>query len=170
VGDRSAVGFLDGAYRVNIGPIVVAPKFELDAENRAAILRLEDAARQLPQIDLPVKHYFAPGVYVREIFMPAGAVVTGRVHLQDGITMVLQGAFRFTDGGEVKEVRAPCTWVSPKGAKKALYILEDCILSGCFANPTDERDVDKLVAMMTTETHEQFLERERLLLADGMGE
>ena len=80
--------------------------------------------------------------------------------------MLLKGAFRFTDGGEVKEIRAPTIWVSPKGAKKALFILEDAVLAGVFVNPDNERDIDVLVKRITAHTHEEFLEHERLL-ADG---
>ena len=143
------------------GPVAVAPEFRLDPNQRAAVLRLEDAIKKLPQVMCPVKHYFAPGVYVREMFIPAGAVLTGRIHLQDGVTMLLQGALRFTDGGEVKDVRAPATWVSPAGAKKAGFALEDSIISGCFANPTDERDLAKIVDLFTCDTHEEFVAHQK---------
>jgi hypothetical protein len=31
-------------------------------------------------IELPIVHRFTPGLYIREIFMPAGALVTSKIH------------------------------------------------------------------------------------------
>ena len=49
-------------------------------EIRRKISALEAVVGQAPQIDFRLKHTFAPGVYCREIFIPAGSVVIGKIH------------------------------------------------------------------------------------------
>jgi hypothetical protein len=47
---------------------------------RAKVEALEDEIAKLPQVDCPVRHYFAPGLYAREMTIPAGVTLTGAVH------------------------------------------------------------------------------------------
>lgn len=44
------------------------------------VLTLQAEVLKLPQIQLETKHYFADGMYAREVFRPAGCVIVGRVH------------------------------------------------------------------------------------------
>ncbi len=43
---------------------------------REAILTLEAQLSALPQVDIPVIHRFAGGIYAREITIPAGVALT----------------------------------------------------------------------------------------------
>lgn len=89
------------------------PDCPVDRESvRANILRLESASRDLPQVDCPLKHHFAPGLYAREIFIPAGSVVVGKIHRHSHINVISQGsAIVVTEFGRM-EVSAPYTFVS----------------------------------------------------------
>jgi hypothetical protein len=49
-------------------------------EAQAHVFALEEINSQKPQVELPLRHFIADGCYVREIFMPAGLDVTGRIH------------------------------------------------------------------------------------------
>lgn len=43
--------------------------------------RLEQAMMNHPAADCPLRHFFTPGLYCREITMPAGAIITSKIHM-----------------------------------------------------------------------------------------
>ena len=108
---------------------------------------LTDCMRRMPQEDCPVKHHFSPGLYLREIFMPAGTVVVGRVHKTEHFNILVQGAARIVhDDGRQEELRAPMVFVSKAGVQKVLYILEDMIWM--TTHVSEETDLPKLELLL----------------------
>lgn len=98
-----------------------------------------------PQVECPLVHRFAPGVYLREIFMPAGSIVIGKIHKTRHFNVVLKGRCHLvSEDGSVVELVAPCTFVSDAGVQKVLYIDEDTVWQ--TVHPTSETDLDKLDA------------------------
>ena len=120
---------------------------------------------KLPQTDAPVTHRFAPGVYLREIFMPADSIVIGRVHKTRHFNVLLTGACLIVHAdGSREELRAPMTFVSEAGVQKVLYILED--MQWQTIHPSDETDLEKLDEMLVEPVPTNILEqRQRALLA-----
>ena len=111
------------------------------------VTRLEAALNQLPQVDCPVRHYFAPGLYAREIFIPKDTVLTGAIHKTENLAVLSQGKLRLvTDDGTV-DISAPHTLTVKPGQKNAAYALEDSVWTNFF--PTTETDTDKLVELLT---------------------
>lgn len=100
---------------------------------------------KLPQTECPLTHRFAPGVYLREIFMPAGAIVIGKIHRTEHFNVLIRGACMIVhDDGSREELRAPLTFVSKAGVQKVLVILEDTIWQ--TIHPTTETDMTRLEA------------------------
>lgn len=121
------------------------------------ILVLENEVKKLEQIKCPLQHYFAPGVYVREITMPKGAVITGAIHKYTHMNIVSTGIVTFTDEHGVRKIDAserPVTFMSNAGSKKALYIHEDTVWT--TIHPTDETDIDKLEKDITVDNYEDL--------------
>lgn len=118
--------------------------------------RLESAIREhLPAVDLPVKHYFSKGVYARELFIPAGTVLTGEIHKHENLNIMSQGDMTvLTDEGP-KRVQAPFTIVSPAGTKRAAYAHTDTVWTTIHG--TDERDVDKIKQEFIADSYDAFL-------------
>lgn len=110
------------------------------------IPKLETGLLQCEQVECPLVHRFAPGVYLREIFMPAGSFVLGHEHVTGHFNVILSGRARVLIDGKVREIQAPFTFKSEPGIRKALYVLEDMIWQ--TIHPTDETDVEKLEAML----------------------
>lgn len=113
---------------------------------RAKILRLQhDMLTTMPvenRIDCPLKHHFAPGVYAREIFIPAGTVIIGKIHKHAHVNIISQGsASVMTEFGEMK-IEAPCTFISQPGTKRAVLAITDVIWT--TVHPTDETDLAKI--------------------------
>ena len=96
---------------------------------------------ELPQIDCPLTHEFAPGVYFRTITMPAGAFIIGAEHVTSHWNLVTKGRVRVMMDGEVQDIVAPHRFVSSPGVRKILYIVEETEWS--TIHPTDETDVAK---------------------------
>jgi hypothetical protein len=97
----------------------------------------------MPQTECPLKHYFAPGVYLREIFMPAKTIVIGKIHKTEHFNIIQKGEVSLIGADGSREVlKGPCTFVSKAGVQKVLYIHEDTVWS--TVHLTDERDLEKL--------------------------
>lgn len=110
---------------------------------------------KLPQKPAPVTHRFAPGVYLREIFMSADSVVIGREHKTRHFNVLLSGACLIVHAdGQREELRAPMTFVSEAGVQKVLYVLEDTIWQ--TIHPTTETDLQKLDEMLVESVPASF--------------
>lgn len=116
-------------------------------------LNLEAFARiEAELIDAPgaiwdpplLKHLFAPGIYIREIHMPAGIYVLGAQHKTEHFNIVLTGRAAVFMDGEFHLIQAPCTIKSDVDVRKFLLIEEDMIWQTVHANPDNERDVKVL--------------------------
>ena len=58
---------------------------------RAKIDRLEALMRSEPQVEIEPVHYFAHGLYAREITIKAGTLLTGKVHRTEHLNIVSKG-------------------------------------------------------------------------------
>ena len=92
---------------------------------RASVLALQNAMSDMPQLEMQTRHYFADGVYGRELSQPVGSVVVGKVHKREHLFILLTGRIKVVVGEEAQEVRAPFVLVSQPGTKRALFALED---------------------------------------------
>ena len=115
-------------------------------QRRATILNLHHELEKMPDHltadDFPLKHYFAPGVYVREMLLEKDRVVVGKIHRHDHIAMLIKGrAVVVSEQGRI-EIEAPHIWNSKRGEKRAVYAIEDCIF--VTVHPTDETDLEKI--------------------------
>lgn len=101
----------------------------------------------LPQAQCPLIHRFAPGVYLREIHMPADTIVIGKVHRTEHFNVLIRGSCLIVhDDGRREELRAPLTFVSKAGVQKVLYITEDMIWQTIHVTP--ETDMGRLEEMI----------------------
>lgn len=115
---------------------------------------------ELPQVDCPLTHRFAPGIYLREILMPAGTFIIGAEHRTEHFNVVLSGRALVMINGEVKEITAPTTFVSKPGVRKTLLILED--MRWQTLHPTDETDLEKLEPLLVKRTTADLRHRQEL--------
>lgn len=107
---------------------------------------LEVAMLTQEQVECPVTHHFGPGIYIREVAIPAGTIVLGHSHTNPCTNILLSGSMAVSlSGGVVKVLTAPCTFVTQQGRKLA-YIIEDVVFQNVFA--TDETDVAVLEATL----------------------
>lgn len=126
---------------------------ELDISN------LTKSMLDLPQVECPVQHRFAPGVYIREMLIPAGTFIVGHVHKTEHFNIMLGGRIRVLIDGRVEELVGPQTILSEAGVQKVGYALEDTIWQ--TIHPTDETNVEALEALLVEPSPEK-IEHEKL--------
>ena len=149
---------------------VVAGAVTLVSSEQKAVLALERELGKMPQAELPLRHFFiktpksVTGGYARELTIPQGVALVGRVHKHPCINIVSQGEISVTTDQGVKRIKAPFTFVSPAGTKRAGYAHEETVWTTFHL--TDETDVDKVEDELGTLTHEEFLQHtEKLCLS-----
>lgn len=124
-------------------------------EMRAKVQRLEEVLNRAPQVECPVRHIFAPGIYSRVMTIPKGVVLTGAVHKTEHLNVVAKGRIAvLTDDGP-KILHAGDAFVSKPGAKRAGHAIEETVWVTVHA--TDETDLDKLVEELTESTSAELL-------------
>lgn len=121
---------------------------------RDKILRLEDEVGALQQVDLPLRHYFSRGVYARELTIPAGVVLVGKIHKFSQINILLKGEMSVLTDDGVKRVRAPFVFESPPGVKRAGFAHEDSVWM--TVHGTNETDLDRLEDELIAKSFEEF--------------
>ena len=80
---------------------------------------------ELPQVEMPVTHHFAPGIYGREFFVPAGTFVIGHVHKHPHLNILLSGSMTVLCDGQKRLLKAPEEFVSGGGLAKLAHVHED---------------------------------------------
>jgi hypothetical protein len=127
---------------------------DIAIESRSKILALQSAIGQCAQVDLPLTHYFADGVYVRQIFMPAGTVVVGKIHMREHVNIVSCGDVTCFTEFQVARFQGPKTFISTPGTKRALYVHEHTIWS--TIHRVDHDDIAKLEDELVVETYAEY--------------
>lgn len=113
--------------------------------DQSKIEQVESHLLDLPQVECPVVHHFGPGIYIREVTLPAGTLAIGHAQRFEHLNIMLTGAVAMVgDDGQTKVLRAPMIFVGKPGRKLG-YVLETCIWQNVYA--TEERDIDKLESM-----------------------
>jgi len=112
--------------------------------NRSDVFRLQEYLETLEQIDPEplTKHHFAPGIYVRELLIPAGTVLTGKVHRHETMNILVSGTLKVTTDDGVQELTGPMIFNSQPGMKKAAVTFTDVIWLN--VHPTESTDLEEI--------------------------
>ena len=92
--------------------------------------------------ELPIKHYVYAGIYAREMFIPEGTVLTGKIHLADHICTLSQGDISVMTDDGIKRIKAPYTFIAKCGIKKIGYAHSDCTFT--TYHTTDLTDIEEI--------------------------
>lgn len=106
---------------------------------------IELALLSKEQVPCPVFHRFGPGIYIREVHIPAGTVSIGHHQKTEHMNIMLAGRVTMVrDDGSIEELTAPAMYTAKPG-RKIGYIHEDMVWLNVYA--TQERDIEKLEEM-----------------------
>lgn len=108
--------------------------------------------------DFPLVNRFTNGMYIRDLFMPAGSLLTSYIHATHHPFTILTGRISVYEIGRgVNHYKAPHFGITKPGARRVLYVHEDTRWLTFHPNPNNETDISKLENIL-------FIKRE---LADG---
>lgn len=138
-----------------------------EVKGREDILMFEKVMAEVPGAffgdneSCPLKHSFAPGVYVREIFIPKGTCVVGKIHKHKHPNILLSGeVLVITEFGGREHLKAPLSMISEAGTKRVVYAIEDTTWITIHA--TCETDLEKIEDFVIAKTYEEFEEFKKL--------
>jgi hypothetical protein len=88
---------------------------------------------------LPLVHRFTDGLYVREIAINKGTLLTSKTHLTQHQFFLLKGKISVWDNeGNEQYLEAPYIGITQANTRRIAYAWEDCIWATCHPNPTNE--------------------------------
>jgi hypothetical protein len=106
---------------------------------------LESLMLKEKQVDCPVIHRFSPGIYIREVFIPADTFAIGHKQKTEHLNVFLTGKVTMlNEDGSTTELIAPMIFTGQPG-RKCGYISEDTVWLNIYN--TEEKDVQKLEDM-----------------------
>lgn len=116
--------------------------------------------RDLPEVECPLQHVFAPGAVARTMFIPAGTVIVGKIHKHAHLNILSMGRVCVvTEAGGREFLEGPLTMVSPAGTKRAVESITDAVWTTIHL--TDKTDLDEIEAEVIAkdfEEYERFIE------------
>lgn len=115
----------------------------MDLIERDKILEIAKRVAELPPADCPINQYFAPGIYVREMFIPAGVVAVGHHHKHEHLCSLIKGRMAFLKDGGYEIAEAPMTFLAQPGSK-VVFAFEDSVVQNIHPNPDNIRDESEL--------------------------
>lgn len=125
-------------------------------------LNLDQAEEQIQKwaFDHPMKgtvtHRFTPGLYIREILMPTGSILTSKIHKTEHPYVISKGKVSvWTEKEGSVKLEAPHTGITKPGTRRLLYVNEDTIWT--TFHPTNETDVSKIEEQIIESHHNPLL-------------
>jgi len=106
--------------------------------------------------DMEYTHWFAPGLYGREITIPGDIALTTMIHASEHIAILSKGKMDIYTEEGIKTIEAPYTMITKIGTKRAIYTHSECVFTTIHANPENETDIDKLVGKMTFKSENDY--------------
>lgn len=119
------------------------------ATNRAKLQTLQQTMLAMPDeqkldIDAMTKHHFADKAYIREMIVPAGVVVVGKIHKTRHTFILLEGECTlFTENGK-SMLKAPHFSIADPGMKRSVFTHTVCRFLNIHG--TTETDLDAIEA------------------------
>jgi len=129
-------------------------------EVREIISHLEaqmlEIAEERGAVEIPVTHHFSKDVYAREIEIPKGTIVVGKIHKYQNLNILSKGEISLFSVDGCIRVKAPYTVVSSPGVKRFAYAHEDCVWTTIHG--TNETDVDKIETIFIAKSYDEVPE------------
>ena len=114
----------------------------------------------------PLEHYFSNGMYMRQITVPKGVFLIGKIHKMDHPSFMLKGEVSVITKEGVKRLKAPLMLITKAGDKRAGYIHEEMVWVDVFK--TDETNLEKVEDECIIKEYPVITEGEEFLIPDNV--
>lgn len=129
---------------------------------REDIINLESKMKSIPGAFIgdnpltPLKHSFADGIYVREIFIPKGTLIVGKIHKHSHPNFLMKGDVSVLTEEGPRRLKAPLSMISPKGTKRVVYAHEDTVWITIHFNQGDTKDLNKIEKRIIVKSYNEL--------------
>jgi hypothetical protein len=135
------------------------------------ITEYENALTQIPGAKFgddacPLKHSFGDGLYIREITMPAGMVLTSKIHKTSHPYFIIRGDVTVVSDEGMVRIKAPYWGMTKAGTKRALKIHEETVWITVHA--TKETDLKQIEAELIADDYESLPDHVRMEIEGGI--
>lgn len=104
--------------------------------------------------DFPLTHHFAPDVYGREMLIPAGGTIVGKIHRHAHLNVIVKGRAKVSTEFGGREVKAGDIFVSEPGVKRAVHAIEDTVWLTIHPNHANTQDLKALEDYVISPSYE----------------
>lgn len=105
---------------------------------------VEEFLAAYPAVDCPLRHSFTPGLYIREVIIPAGTWLTSKIHRTEHPFVISKGKISVWVNGEITVLEAPYQGITVPGTRRVLFAHEDTTWTTFHVNVEDEQDLLKI--------------------------
>ena len=102
-----------------------------------------------------ITHHKAGDTYVREMLIPEGMLLLGRVHKRPLVNILSKGRTVIIDSNGKHTYVAPCTWVSQAGTQRLMFCPEETILN--TAHVSKAECAEDFWDDLTVDNYEEYL-------------
>ena len=137
-----------------------------EQSTRDKIQSLESVLSKLPQVDIPVVHRYSGGIYAREITIPAGVMLTGRIYKEDHFDVMVYGDVTVTTDEGRKRLTGFNISKGNTGKKRAGYThAETRWITFCAS---DEMDDDDYLDHLTADSFDKIASHDNSILEEDI--
>lgn len=109
----------------------------------------------------PVKHFRAPGMIGRQMLLPKGGEIIGKIHKHAHLNQISYGHVRVVTEHGPMEIKGPHTFTSEPGTKRYVQVLEDTLWTTFHLNPNNydpdnEDDMKKLEDEIIAKSYDEL--------------
>ncbi|MFZ6653784.1 hypothetical protein [Undibacterium sp. TJN19] len=102
----------------------------------------------------PLRHLFAPGAYAREMSLPKGHWIIGKIHKHAHLNFISKGRVAVLTEEGPMIIEAPYTFISSVGTKRVVLVLEDTLWT--TVHITNETDLEKIEEEVIAKTYDDI--------------
>ena len=144
-------------------PFLAALPQNVNPVSRDGVKLIEKMLFDAPEISdgweehFPLTHRFADGVYAREMALPAGSIIVGKIHRFGHLNIITKGKVIVLTEFGVERLEAPCTFISKPGTKRVVGTIEDAVWTTLHGiNPGEENNVDAIEDRIICKSFEEY--------------
>lgn len=100
---------------------------EIDLSSYAISMQLMMSLSGDSDVDMPLKHYFADGIYVRSLTIPKGTRIIGKKHKYSCVNIMLSGDITVYADGDMERFKDSYIGIAPAGTQKAAIAHEETV-------------------------------------------
>lgn len=110
------------------------------------MMQVQEDLRGLPQVIPRVEHRFCGGIYSRTLYIDAGVMLEGGLHVTHHPYVVSMGKILVMNGDESVIIQAPFQGETKPGDKRFIFAYEHSIFTTFHATDlTDIKEIERLV-------------------------